>query len=106
MIYNVVSLVAALTSIATALVALKALRRGLTYDAMYGMMVVLVFVAVGRIWHTTREVFVLAPWAELLEYVIYIVGNTWFHFLAMRVGKPLGPDAQFPQKNGDAAPRI
>ena len=100
-LYNILSLVAAATAVFSALVALKAMRRGLTNEAMFGMAVVLAFVAIGRVWHTTREILQLKDWAELVEYLIYIVGNSAYFTLALRTRKPLGPDVKLPGQPTD-----
>ncbi len=93
--YNLFSYVAALLSIASAIVAVKAMRRGLTYTTLGATVLVLSFVAVGRVWHSLRETLELLPWAEMLEYAIYIAGNIGFIILALRSAKLGGqPEAQ------------
>lgn len=83
-LYNLLSYAAALLSVASVFVAVKAMRRGLTYSTLRATVLVLSFVAVGRIWHSVRESLELLPWAEMLEYAIYIAGNIGFIILAKR----------------------
>lgn len=64
---------------------------------MGATVLVLSFVAVGRIWHSFRETFGLMQWAEMLEYAIYIVGNIGFIVLGLRSAKLAGqPEARIP----------
>ena len=60
----------------------RAMKLGLTYSAMMATMWALVFFAIGRVWHTYREVEGLeGSWAEMLEYTIYMCGYLLFIWL-------------------------
>ncbi len=86
--YILFSAITALMSILGVWAAKRAMQRGLTYSAMAATLWALVFFAVGRVWHTYREIESLeGEWAEMLEYSIYLCGYLLFIWLTALSGK-------------------
>jgi hypothetical protein len=98
--YVYFSYLAAVLSVASVLVAYKAVKRGLTYSSMSATAMVLFFIAIGRLWHSFRETMNYEDWAELLEYSVYIAGNIGFIILALRAFKLKLPDDATPPGSG------
>ncbi len=85
-VHRWISVVVAFSAIASAVIGVRAMRRGLTYNTMAATLVVIVAFAVGRVWHTIFEMLHFEE-GELFEYLIYFAGYVSFWVLAFRTAK-------------------
>ncbi|MEK9151784.1 MAG: hypothetical protein AAB692_00260 [Patescibacteria group bacterium] len=92
-VYFLISSSAAAASIAAAASAEYAMKRGLTYEAMHATVWTLAILAIGRVWHTFREIlFEGVEWAEMVDYLFFIIAYTVFIFLTVRAKRAVGPN--------------
>lgn len=103
-VYFVFSGITALVAVIAVFAAKRAMRRGLTYSAMAATMWALIFFAIGRIWHTFREMeHPGGEWPELLEYAIYTAGYILFIWLTAISHKVDLPPRNCPPTGGKPA---
>ena len=90
-VYSALSISVVVLSVAAVFIAKGAMSRGLTYSSMASVVWVLIILAIGRTWHTFRELTQLKATMgeipEMIEYLIYIVAYIVFLWLAAKTSK-------------------
>lgn len=85
LVYILPSVSVAIFAVISAIIAERAMRRGLTYSAFVSVVWTLMVFAVARIWHVGREVFdwkaEWGEWPEIIEYFLYLVAYVGFILL-------------------------
>jgi len=86
-LYIIISISVLFLSIAAVFVAIKAMKKGLTYSTMSATVWSLGFIAVARLSHTITDVLSLSGKFELIEYGLYALAYVVFIVLAARTSK-------------------